>query len=179
MGHLVISIAGSLLVVTSVNNSAILYLALLYSCLRVFEIVVYQINVMLFHPYRAKVKKIKYVSKAPPTLDNRVMYRIKSPLRMIILLIHNYLELIFWYVIMTVSLLKLSGNENILSWRQYVESSFYCIATFNTEMLKDICIHNHSIFSRIAFIEIISGLIMTIISLAKFIGVLPNGVIEK
>lgn len=52
-----------------------------YGLLRVFEIIIYQINVLFFHPYK--------FHKA----GNE--YKIKSPTRIVILLLHNYVEVMF------------------------------------------------------------------------------------
>lgn len=51
--------------------------------MRILEIVVYQINVLFFDPYENKHGKQKYALRG---------YR-----RIIILTLHNYLEIIFWF----------------------------------------------------------------------------------
>ena len=55
---------------------------MIYAVERCFEILVYQINVLLFAPYRD--------SKAGKE------YKIKSPTRMIVLLLHNVFEFVIW-----------------------------------------------------------------------------------
>ncbi len=61
-------------------NSWFYYLFMFYGALRIFEIIIYQINVLLFDPYRS--------------LKKGVVYRIKSPTRLVVLLFHNYFEII-------------------------------------------------------------------------------------
>lgn len=94
--------------------------ALLYGLLRVFEVLVYQINVMLFDPYRAYM--------------NRKVYKIKSSTRMVILLLHNYLELIFWYAVIYISIIILSNNSFDGNYLSYVKSSALCFVTFDSSI---------------------------------------------
>lgn len=61
----------------------------MYASIRVFEIVVYQINVLLFHPYKALIVLKKKV------------YKIQNPFRSVVLLGHNLLEVVFWFTAMT------------------------------------------------------------------------------
>jgi hypothetical protein len=60
-------------------------LLLSYAGIRVFEVVIYQVNVLLFDPYRAEKKGVKYELGG---------YR-----RIVICLIHNYLEILFWFAL--------------------------------------------------------------------------------
>ena len=56
-----------------------------YCTIRIFEVVIYQINVFLFDAYR--------LYKAGE------VYKLRGYRRIVILLIHNYIELIFWFAI--------------------------------------------------------------------------------
>ncbi len=136
-----------------------LYIIIGYAILRVFEIIIYQLNVLFFDPYRAEKRGKKY--------------EIKSPTRMVILLLHNYVEVMFWYAAIIIALIQLSGNLLDATWGEYVRSNILCIATFDSSGIQEIVGEFYSKLSGIVFLQIISGVIMTIISLARFIGLMP------
>ena len=118
----------------------------------------YQTNVMLFDSYRALKEGREYV--------------IKSPTRLVILLLHNYVEIIFWFTTVTISYLNIENLETS-SWFYYLHMNFKCITTFDiSEILSNIT--NRSPYLLIAFFESVIGFLMTIISLARFIGLLPQ-----
>lgn len=157
IGNLICSICASLIAYNFPSN--ILAIALsAYGILRIFEIVVYQTNVMLFDSYRALKEGREYV--------------IKSPTRLVILLLHNYVEIIFWFTTVTISYLNIENLETS-SWFYYLHMNFKCITTFDiSEILSNIT--NRSPYLLIAFFESVIGFLMTIISLARFIGLLPQ-----
>ncbi|MDU4660565.1 MAG: hypothetical protein E6Y39_10605 [Clostridium butyricum] len=145
----------------SMNNKIIIYSILLYSVLRVFEVIIYQINVLLFHPYRAQ-----------KTGQN---YKIKSVTRMVVSLLSNYVEIMFWYSTMVILFIILNGdNPNKLGLIEIIRSNILCIITLDSNIVKEILNSNYSHLSELLFLEVISGMIMTVISLSRFIGILPN-----
>ena len=155
--NLLLSIASSILIY-STGNKFLSVLFCVYGALRVFEVLIYQINVLLFDPYRANKKGRRY--------------SIKSPTRMVILLLHNYFELVFWYSTFYLGMLVIFNIEIIGSWGTYLKISMLCFMTFDASIVEGNALLRS--LSNIAFIEVISGLIMTIISLARFIGILPD-----
>lgn len=160
IGNLLFSIVLSYIVVNKFENKILLFGSFFYAALRIFEIVIYQINVNLFDVYRSKLKNKDY--------------SIKSPTRTVILLLHNYIEIIFWYSIMIVTILKLSNYSLIEGYSFYIKSSFLCLTTFNHDLVANISNSQYWVLSNIAIFEVASGLIMTVISLANFIGRLPK-----
>lgn len=157
LGNLLCSVCSSLVVYYS-SCSWLAILLSLYGIFRIFEIVVYQINVMLFDPYRALKEKRKYV--------------IKSPTRLVLLLMHNYVEIVFWFTTTVISFLSIDDMLKN-SWTYYLQMNFICITTFDTsEMLHSI--KQENIFLLFAFLESVVGFLMTVISLARFIGLLPS-----
>lgn len=157
LGNLLCSVCSSL-VVYYYSCSWLAILLSLYGIFRIFEIVVYQINVMLFDPYRALKEKRKYV--------------IKSPTRLVLLLMHNYVEIVFWFTTTVISFLSIDDMLKN-SWTYYLQMNFICITTFDTsEMLHNI--KQENIFLLFAFLESVVGFLMTVISLARFIGLLPS-----
>jgi hypothetical protein len=160
IGNLLSSILLSYLVINKFEKKTVLFISFAYSSLRIFEIVIYQINVNLFGVYRNKLKNKNY--------------SVKSTTRTVILLLHNYIEIIFWYSIMIVTILKLSGYSVVEGYSFYIQSSFLCLTTFNHDLVTNISNTQYPLLSSIAVFEVVSGLVMTIISLANFIGKLPN-----
>lgn len=159
LGHLIGAIFISWLVFEGILWGGFLYIVFGYSFLRVFEIIVYQLNVLLFDQYR-KTKEEEG-------------YRIHSAVRMVILLLHNYIEIIFWFTTMILCLSFLYNYPIPISWGEFVKSNVLCITTFNSEALSSSGVISLSRISKLVFYEILSGLIMTLLSLARFISLLP------
>lgn len=156
VGNLIFALFSSIFIyLYPIENSIILWIILIYGISRVFEIIIYQINVILFDPYRAQKKNTQY--------------KVKSVSRMLVLLIHNYFEIIFWYSAMII-IFKIFHNSSIdNSWLHYIKSSFLCISTFDGEAV----VSNGAFLSKIAFFETASGIVLTIISIARCINLLP------
>ncbi|NKF06933.1 hypothetical protein J1C67_00955 [Clostridium gasigenes] len=152
--NLGLSITLSLLIY-NLDNNVINWIAFIYAILRVFEIIIYQINVIIFDPYRCEKKG--------------VTYKVKSIPRILVLLIHNYVEIIFWYSVMVISIIRINNFEIIYSWLYFVKASFLCIATFN----GDLIVNNGKFLNNIVFVETFSGIVLTIVSIARFVGILP------
>lgn len=165
LGNLVASITLSFVSLYFIKNKVVAFIIFTYAALRTFEIIIYQMNVLLFDPYRAKKRGKRY--------------SIKSPLRMIISLLQNYVEIMFWYSTMIITILILTNTQIDYSWRYIIKSSFFCISTFDYNTVIQISEGQFEILSEIASFEVLSGLIMTVISLARFIGLLPDVTIKE
>ncbi len=143
----------SLLVSHYFEENFLIKILLTYGALRIFEIIIYQINVLLFHPYKALV------------VDKKEEYRIQNPYRSVVLLGHNFLEVIFWFTL-TTNVFQENNNRLILN----LMDNTIRIFTFNYEKVAS----GASVLQLICFIEVICGILLTVISLAKFIGELPH-----
>ena len=104
---------------TTQHYVSILYalnlILLVYGIIRIVEIVIYQMNVFLFDEIRDKRKKIEY--------------SVRSYRRLIILLLHNYIEIILWFAFMyhiffDALQLSDSGLINILNFSFATMTSF-------------------------------------------------------
>jgi hypothetical protein len=159
LGNLICAICASLVAYHFTCSCTWLAILLsIYGMFRIFEIVVYQINVMLFDPYRA--------------LKAGRRYAIKSPTRLVLLLIHNYVEIIFWFTTTVITFLSIDDMLTS-SWTYYLQMNFICITTFDTsEMLHNL--EKGNVFVLSAFLESVVGFLMTVISLARVIGLLPS-----
>lgn len=155
--HLIFSFI-SIWVVQHTQNVILHRIILIYAMMRVFEIIVYQVDVLLFDEYRASYKTGKYFLRS---------YR-----RTVILLLHNFAEIIFWFA---ASYIILSGEFFIAeacgkSVFHTIHSSFVVMTNFGTPQLHP--------SSKIGFYVIwgqsLVGLFMTLISLARFINLLPK-----
>lgn len=130
---------------------------MIYGFLRVFEIFVYQVNVLLFDEYRAKKQGKKY--------------RLRGYRRIILLLIHNYIEIILWfavaYIFATRSHLIKIEEETLLS---VMRESLLVMVTFSGATLK----YEKPEGLLILLTQSGIGIFMTILVLARFISLLPS-----
>ena len=126
---------------------------IMYGGIRIFEIIIYQVNVLLFHPYKNMVIK------------ERKSYNLQNPYRSVILLLHNFLEIVCWFT--SVSLFFSTEKHSILC--SLMETTIR-IFTFSYETISD----QFSWFQCIIFTEVLCGIILVAISLAKLLGELPH-----
>ncbi|WAM33046.1 hypothetical protein [Caldicellulosiruptor morganii] len=138
----------------------IFWIILTYGVLRVFEIIVYQVNVLFFDRIRAK--------------KNNQKYSIKSVTRTVILLLHNFVEIMLWYSAMMICLLKIGGNfpDNSSIW-DFIRANILNVAIFNADEIEQIAGGRNSTIVNLIFFENITGLFMTLLCLARFINLLP------
>lgn len=125
------------------------YMFLVYSCLRMFEILIYQLNVILVHPYNTK------------------NYSLNSYRRMTIALLHNFFEIIFWFAGTFITLQFISDVTVPLA----VYTSFTHMVTYSMELEES----KWSVFAiLILLFQAIIGVFMTVLSLARFISLFPQ-----
>ena len=143
-----------------VKNTVVLTALIIYGGLRVFEIVVYQLNVLLFDEYRAR--------KAGG------VYALHGYRRIVILLLHNYLEIIFWFaatylVFAPLFDFRLIGTNGEATMALGIYSSFVVMTTFGDPNVSAATTYGVIIL----FAQSIVGLFMTLLSLARFISLIP------
>lgn len=125
------------------------YTLLIYGCLRMFEILIYQLNVILVHPY------------------NNANYSLNSYRRMTIALIHNFFEIIFWFAGTFITLQFITDSTVPLA----VYTSFTHMVTYSME-LDDKKWSMVAVF--ILQFQALIGVFMTILSLARFVSLFPQ-----
>ena len=152
-------VASIIVYCVDIRYTPIFYVLTIYGVMRVFEIIVYQINVLLFDAYRSEKDGKKY--------------KVKSIRRILIAIFHNFVEIIFWYSVITITVVKLTTGIS-QSWLEFVTSSILCMTTFDRGMLEGVVDSKVVILSTIATCEVMSGLMMTLVCLARFIGILPK-----
>jgi hypothetical protein len=130
---------------------------LVYGALRVFEIVVTQINVLLFDEWRARRAGKSYALRG---------YR-----RILILLAHNYAEVVFWF-----ALALLSFNDR--TWLELddpsvtttLRSTLLAMVAFSTEGIRPI----ERAAATLLSVQALVGVLMTILTLARFLALMPT-----
>lgn len=137
------------------DRTIVLYILFFYGALRIFEILVYQINVLLFDENKAKKQNKEYALKS---------YR-----RTVILLLNNFIEIIIWYAASYGFLSSQFMNVGTESIAQLIYTSFSVMTGFGNASIEPAS--NFGIY--LIWGESFAGLFMTLISLARFIGLLP------
>lgn len=149
----------SAIIAPCISNDWIQALLISYGLLRIFEVVIYQINVLLFDEYRAR--------KASST------YALRGYRRLVILLLQNYIEIIFWfaaiYVILNMGFeFKTPGTTNTFFGGFY--SSFIIMTTFGEPNI----VPKAPWGAILILFQSGIGLFMTLLTLARFISLIPT-----
>lgn len=127
------------------------YILLIYGATRVFEIFIYQMNVIFVHPYKKSFVK----------------YALCSYRRMTIMLIHNFFEIICWFA-GTYMLLKFMQDPNASI---ALNLSFLQMITYNVNIAGE----KPNLLPRIILqLQAIIGVFMTVLSFARFTSLLPK-----
>ncbi|WP_318480441.1 hypothetical protein [Photobacterium leiognathi] len=158
LSHVFLSIA-AVPAVLYIDNKYIGLMIAAYALLRVYEVVVYQTNVLLFDEYRA-IKAGKE-------------YALYGYRRIVILLMQNYFEIIFWFAAQYIFFQNMfsfaveGSHESVLG---AVYTSFVVMTSFGFYNVTPLGVLAYSLVIGQAMI----GLFMTLLSLARFIGVIPT-----
>jgi len=133
-------------------------IAICWGAIRVFEVTIYQINVLLFDWYRAS-------KEGKP-------YAVRGFLRLIILLLHNYVEIIFWFALFyrNMNWAFETGGLALDSFLVSLNFSFVTMTTFG----------HSNVFPKtdvgyiLTLIQSAIGLFMALLILARFISLIPS-----
>ena len=158
VGHLVLAIVAVALITWFPPYHWMALLIVGYGILRVFEIAVYQVNVLLFDEYRAA------------RAGN--VYELHGYRRIVLLLLHNYAEIILWlgctYTVLADDYIHKwdSGTRTTLG---AIYSSFITMTTFGDFDL----LPKSNLAAVVLLFHATVGLFMTLLSLARFISLIP------
>ena len=132
-------------------------LLLVLGGIRVLETVVYQVNVLLFDEYRAKKAGRRYA--------------VRGFRRIVILLLHNYAEIILWYAMFYRSFNNSfeCGFTKLHTPLQAIGFSFNAMTTFGYASTQP----TSWLGSALLFSQSTIGVFMAIVILARFISLLP------
>jgi hypothetical protein len=140
--------------------NVLLISAAAFGAYRIYEIIVYQVNVLLFDEYRAK--------------KNGQPYYVRGYRRIVLLLLHNYLEVVCWfgvgymYFVRAGDIVFEHGIEHLNFFRVFRES-LLLMFSFNADEASP-----QTSIGVIAFsVHAIVGLFMTLMVFARFLSVLP------
>jgi hypothetical protein len=139
------------------NTSIYVQFLLIYAGLRVFEIVVYQTNVLFFDGYGK-------ANTAEP-------YRLRSYRRIVILSLHNYAEIIFWFAAAYSYWRNLFGLHSS-KLGSFIGSTYYSLVTMATLGYGDISPDNDC-GRMIVLFHVAVAVFMTILILARLVSYLP------
>jgi len=133
-------------------------LAVLWGGLRVFELVIYQINVVLFAQYRARKKGEAFAFRG---------YR-----RTVILVLHNYVETVFWFALFyrNADWAFKTGGVALDSFLGSLEYSFVTMTTFGHTTISAKETFGHVL----TLVESAIGVFMTLLVVATFVSFLPT-----
>lgn len=139
------------------NFNTTINILIFYGTLRVFEILVYQINVLLFDKYRAAKKGIPYA--------------LKGYLRIVLLLLHNYMEILLWfaasYVVAAHQGWVHIGQVGLLT---VLRESMLFMVTFGSSKITAVSTYG----AVLVLMQSTVGIFMTVIILARFLSLLPK-----
>jgi len=131
---------------------------LCYAGVRIFEVVIYQINVLLFDEYRAKKANQKYA--------------VRGFRRIVLLLLHNYIEVLCWFALFYRNLAFLFDSRHI-SLDSLGGSLYFSLVTMSTLGYGDI-IPKERAGLLLVFMQISIGIFMALLILARFISLIPK-----
>lgn len=158
LAHLFLALGSVFLVTFDEKYESYSFFVVLYGSIRVFEMTIYQVNVLLFDGYRAK--------------RAGQVYALKGHRRIVILLLHNYFEIIFWFACSYIFFADSFSYKWDASYRTVlgaIYSSFIAMSTFG-----DFNLNPKDFFgAAILLFQSVCGLFMTLLCLARFIALLP------
>jgi hypothetical protein len=149
-----------LLAIFLVITSPTSYFPLIYGGFRLFEVMIVQINLLLFDQYRAN--------------KNKRPYLITSFRRTVLLLMHNYLEIIVWFALIYRHFQYVFGIKTLtLTLDSFWGSFYFSLVTMTTLGYGDITPKNTT-GAIIVIIQTLIGIFMTLLLLARFVASLPR-----
>ena len=150
-GSVIAAVSIYCLMVAQILPNWLGWICVIIACLRMFEILVYHINVMLFDPI----------------LNAQNNYAIKSATRMLILLMINMIEYILYFSI--VYLFFMPHNLDISGWQVFSMS----ISTFMNIEMPPLDVPPSAVM-LVVRLESILGVFMNMICIARVLGMLPR-----
>ncbi len=153
--HTVLAMVAAITVYLHPEN-VVATIFLIYGALRIFEIVVVQVNILLFDEFRAR--------KAGKP------YSIRGYRRIVLLLLHNYAEIVFWFTgtlmfLHHASHLEIDNFSLATAFRQGILQ----MASFSSRELHPVDLYA----SLVLLLQTVVGIFMTILTLARFVSLMP------
>ncbi len=154
-GHTVLAFAIALLAYVK-PSLGVVNAVLIYGGLRVFELVVYQANVLLFDEWRARRAGKSYSLRG---------YR-----RILLLLLHNYAELMFWFM---AALFAFHARAYLAldaaSFTSVLRTTLLSMVTFSSDGIRILEWRGLLLLT----VESVVGVFMTVMILARVLSLIP------
>jgi hypothetical protein len=131
---------------------------LFYAGVRVIEVVIYQINVLLFDEYRAKK-----VGKE---------YAVRGFRRVVLLLLHNYIEILFWFALFYRNFSCLFESRHV-SLDSFGGSLYFSLVTMSTLGYGDI-VPKDRVGLFLIFMQTSIGILMALLIIQRFVSLMPK-----
>lgn len=162
----------SLNVIKTTNNKLLIYVLLAYSIFRVFEMLIYQINVLFFHRLNSRYIEVINKSETNSNINNDNKHdnldgQILSATRLVILLIINVFEYIIQFSVIFAACSAISDLP--LANIGFIKSFEIFMSLADIEVY----IKPRWLF-MISYVEVLIGVFMNILCLARFVGLLPE-----
>lgn len=160
-------IAGKLLKI--VDNKYVVYTIVVYAAWRIFEMFIYQINVLFFHPLKGHLSNKSFVGGLKNKSVKKIQggYAIKSATRSVLMLILNMIEYVLQFTVVYIAFNGIENCNNILG---NMLGSFEIF--MNLDSSKKF-IQDTGIMVAVK-VETVLGLFMNILCFARFVGMLPE-----
>lgn len=130
----------------------------LWGACRILEILIVQLHIVLIDSFK-------------PTNKEMGTAEVKDVQRSIINLLTNYLELIFWFVSLSVVVAMLFEGGLHGDWAYTVSSNFFGCLTFDSDRLAELVGGNvDGAFRYLALCETLAGTVMNVIGISTFVG---------
>lgn len=130
----------------------------LWGACRILEILIVQLHIVLIDPFK-------------PTNKEMGTAEVKDVQRSIVNLLINYLELIFWFVSLSVVVAMLFEGGLHGDWAYTVSSNFFGCLTFDSDRLAELVGGNvDGAFRYLALCETLAGTVMNVIGISTFVG---------
>jgi len=127
---------------------------LIYGVIRIINVVVYLSNVAIFDAYRA------------------IRHRVYSYRRLVICLLHNYFEVIFWFAVFYRMSPSWFTNEYICT-NSLTGSLYYSVITISTLGYGDI-IPKNNFAALICILETLVGIFLALVIFSIFVSWIPK-----
>lgn len=130
----------------------------LWGACRILEILIVQLHIVLIDSFN-------------PTNKEMGTAEVKDVQRSIVNLLINYLELIFWFVSLSVVVAMLFEGGLHGDWAYTVSSNFFGCLTFDSDRLAELVGGNvDGAFRYLALCETLAGTVMNVIGISTFVG---------
>lgn len=159
-GNLLAAIVLSVVIVLLKDSGLFPLLAVLslWGLGRILEILIVQLHIVLIDSFK-------------PTNAEMGTAEVKSVQRSIVNLLINYLELIFWFVSLSVVVAMLFEGGLHGDWAYAVSSNFFGCLTFDGDRLMELAGGDaEGAFRYLALFEAVAGTVMNVIGISTFVG---------